>query len=522
MWATDDQSDTIAFLASSSTHGGADVCRIDTHASVIFQAGTRAWKLKRAVRYDYLDFSTVDRRRAMCEAELRINRRIAPQIYNGVTAVTREPDGSLALGGTGTPVEWVLEMTRFDEDGLFDRLASNGRLDLDLMHRLALAVAALHLTAESRFDHGGADGMTWVIDGNAAGFADEGRGILDPRACARVTLEARRVLDRCRAKLDVRRAGGFVRQCHGDLHLRNIVLVDGHPTPFDAVEFNDEIACIDGQYDLAFLLMDLCRRGLPRHANVVLNGYLAATGDVDGLALLPLFLSCRAAVRAKTSAASARLQQDSAGKRELEDLAREYLVRAERLLRPPDPGLVAIGGFSGSGKSTLALALAPLVGAVPGAIVIRSDEVRKRICGVSPLARLGPEGYAPEISRKVYAAAADQARRVLRAGHAVIVDAVFARREDREAMARVADAERVPFMGLWLDAPSSVLIARVARRSSDVSDADSAVVAGQAAEDVGPISWHRLSAGRAAESVLEDAVTVVAPVMHAGSALVRA
>ncbi len=518
MPATDNQRETIALLASPSTHGGADVRRIDTHASIVFLAGSRAWKLKRAVRYDYLDFSTASRRRAMCEAELRINRRIAPRIYIGVTPITRELDGLLALGGTGTPVDWVLEMTRFDEESLFDRLASRGQLDLELMHRLALAVAEVHLTAEARHDHGGADGMAWVIDGNAAGFAEEGKGILDPAACARVTLEARRVLDRCRSKLDARRAEGFVRQCHGDLHLRNIVLLDGHPTPFDAVEFNDEIACIDVQYDLAFLLMDLCRRGLPRHANVVLNGYLAATGDIDGLALLPLFLSCRAAVRAKTSATAARLQNDPRARRELEDLAREYLDRAERLLHPPAPGLVAIGGLSGSGKSTLALALAPVVGAVPGAIVIRSDEVRKRICGVSPLARLGPEGYAPEVSRKVYAAAADQARLVVRTGHAAIVDAVFARLEDREAMDGVAAAERVPFTGLWLEAPSSVLMDRAARRTSDVSDADRTVVAAQAAQDAGPIAWHRLDAGRAADAVLQDAVTVVAPNMHAGSA----
>lgn len=179
---------------------------------------------------------------------------------------------------------------------------------------------------------------------------------------------------------------------------------------------------------------------------------------------------------------------------------------------------MAIGGLSGSGKSTLALALAPVVGAVPGAIVIRSDEVRKRICGVSPLARLGPEGYAPEVSRKVYAAAADQARLVVRTGHAAIVDAVFARLEDREAMDGVAAAERVPFTGLWLEAPSSVLMDRAARRTSDVSDADRTVVAAQAAQDAGPIAWHRLDAGRAADAVLQDAVTVVAPNMHAGSA----
>jgi uncharacterized protein len=500
----------MTFLGSPATHGGAEVRRIDTHASVVFLAGSRAWKLKRAVRYDYLDFSTVDRRRAMCEAELRINRRIAPAIYVGVTPVTREPDGSLALGGSGAPVEWVLEMRRFDEDGLFDRLASSNRLDLDMMHRLAVAVAELHLRAETRDDHGGATGMAWVVDGNAAGFAEEGRDILDPAACARLTIETRQVVDAQRARLDARRAAGFVRQCHGDLHLRNIVLVDGQPTLFDAVEFNDEIACIDVYYDLAFLVMDLWRRGLPRHANVVLNGYVAATGDIEGLALLPLFLSCRAAVRAKTSATASRLQSNSQNRTELEDLAREYLARAGRLVSPPGPGLVAVGGLSGSGKSTLALALAPRLGAVPGAIVIRSDEVRKRLCGVSPLVRLGPAGYTPEVSQRVYAATAEQAHLVLQAGHSAIVDAVFARPEDRDALAGVARSAGVPFIGLWLDAPRSVLIHRAETRSSDVSDADTAVVSVQAARNVGPIAWRRLDAQRSADAVLEEAMHVVA------------
>ena len=186
--------------------------------------------------------------------------------------------------------------------------------------------------------------------------------------------------------LERRRESGFVRQCHGDLHLRNIVLLDGRPTLFDGVEFNDEIACTDVLYDLAFLLMDLWRRRLPRHANTVWNRYLVETADFDGVSLLPLFLSCRAAVRAKTSATAAQLQHDVQRRNELEGMAREYLAMAERLLHPPHPCLVAVGGFSGSGKSTLALSLAPSVGAVPGAVVLRSDETRKRLCGVPLLA----------------------------------------------------------------------------------------------------------------------------------------
>ncbi|MET0164469.1 MAG: hypothetical protein ABW318_05625, partial [Vicinamibacterales bacterium] len=176
---TADQTEVLAFLGSSSTHSGDAVERIETHASVVFLAGTRAWKLKRAVLYDYLDFSTIERRRAMCEAEVRINRRTASELYRGVVAVTREPDGSLALGGSGTPVDWLVEMARFDQDGLFDRLATRGTLDIGLMRPLASAIAQLHLTAEARSGHGGRAGMAWVVDGNATGFVEQGAGILD-------------------------------------------------------------------------------------------------------------------------------------------------------------------------------------------------------------------------------------------------------------------------------------------------------------------------------------------------------
>ena len=296
------------------------------------------------------------------------------------------------------------------------------------MSPLAAAIADFHKSAEHRSDHGGKAGMSWVIEGNAAGFAEFGRSCLDPSAAYRVTDAACRELDRRAEMLERRRESGFVRQCHGDLHLRNIVLLDGRPTLFDGVEFNDEISCTDVFYDLAFLLMDLWRRRLPRHANTVWNRYLVETADFDGVSLLPLFLSCRAAVRAKTSATAAQLQRDAQRRSELEGMAREYLAMAEQLLHPPHPCLVAVGGFSGSGKSTLALGLAPSVGAVPGALVLRSDETRKRLCGVPPLQRLGPEGYSSHVSERVYSTLAEQAGRVLRAGHSVVVDAVYARR----------------------------------------------------------------------------------------------
>jgi aminoglycoside phosphotransferase family enzyme/predicted kinase len=506
---TEDQSDVVAFLASPQAHAGAAVERVDTHASIVFLAGDRALKLKRAVRYDYLDFSTAARRRALCEAEVRLNRQAAPDLYRGVVAVTRERDGSLALDGRGEPVDWLVAMSRFDQDGLLDRLAARGALPLDLMPPLAATIARFHAGAARRSDRGGAAGMAWVIDGNAASFNEQGAGVLDAGACAALTRSARAALDRDRPLLERRRTQGAVRQVHGDLHLRNIVLIDGQPTLFDAIEFNDELSCTDVLYDLAFLLMDLWRRQLPAHANVVWNGYLARTADLDGLPLLPLFLSCRAAVRAKTSVTASGLQDDPRRRRELQDAAREYLAMAGELLQPRPACLVAIGGFSGSGKSTVGRALAPGLGAAPGAVLARSDELRKALCGLDPLARLGAEGYTDDMTRRVYEAVIGRSRATLLGGFAAIADAVFARTADREAIERAAAAAGVPFIGLWLEAPEAVLLARAGTRRADASDADARVIRRQLQDGSGPLSWVRIDASGPLDRVVDAATRAI-------------
>jgi predicted kinase len=396
-------------------------------------------------------------------------------------------------------------MVRFDEHLVLDRMASAGTLDVAMMDGLARAVAAFHVGAARAETSGGYDGIVRVIQGNGRGFEQFGPGILDPAACTQLTQRTMAAARRLRDHLERRRHEGFVRRCHGDLHLRNLVVLDSQVTLFDGIEFNDDLSCIDVWYDTAFLLMDLVKRGLWLHANAVLNGYLARTEDLDGLALLPLFLSCRAGVRAMTSATAATLQPPGDKRRELEDLSREYLQLADRLLEPAPPAVVAVGGLSGSGKSTLALTLAPHVGPVPGAVVIRSDEIRKGLAGVDALTRLGPDGYTPAMTARVYDTMARRARLVVETGHAVIADAVFARPADRARIEEVAHAAGCGFSGLWLTAEPDDLRRRLQARGPDASDADVGVLEQQLAAPTGSIDWHLIDARQHQSAVLHEA-----------------
>lgn len=506
----DDQRELLHVLADGAAFGrpGERVARIDTHSASIFLVGDDAYKLKRAVRYDYLDFSTVERRQRLCEAEVALNSRTAPTLYLGVCPITREPDGHLAVAGAGPAVDWLVHMRRFRDEDLLDRLAASGRLAVDLMPALADAVARLHTGASPCPSRGGANAMRWVLEGNTRGFEEEGHGCLDAALCRTVLAATRAEVERHRALLDARAQHGRMRACHGDLHLRNIVLLDGVPTPFDAIEFNDDLSCIDVLYDLAFLLMDLWRLGLRRHANEVFNQYVRATFAVeecDALALLPLFLSTRSAVRAKTSATASRLQVDDAGRRLLEAAARAYLAAARDLLQPPAVALVVIAGFSGTGKSTVARAIADGVGAPPGALILRSDSIRKRLAGVADTTRLPAEAYRSEMNRRVYDELGVWARRALSAGHSVVVDAVCAREEERRALEAIAVDAHARFAAVWLDAPTEVLMRRVTERHGDASDATAAVVTMQVARGAGTIAWPRVTASASA-SVVETAV----------------
>jgi len=346
--------------------------------------------------------------------------------------------------------------------------------------------------------------MAELIALNARNFARH--AMFDATKADSLTARSKAELERISALLDTRKAGGFVRRCHGDLHLRNICLYEGEPLLFDAIEFSEPLACIDVLYDLAFLLMDLEHRNLRGLGNAVFNRYLMPgdAADLEGLAALPLFLSCRAAVRAHVSADAAR-QAASAGRAGIESEARAYLDLANRLLESPPPRLIAVGGLSGTGKSTLARALAPEIGRAPGALVLRSDAIRKKLFGADEFARLPEAGYTKEMTVRVYRTIAERAEAALMAGHSVVADAVYANPAERDELESVARRTGAGFRGLWLEAPVAELERRIRERVRDVSDATVAVLHAQAERAVGEIAWHRIDAGPGANAVLRAA-----------------
>ncbi|MBV9632975.1 MAG: AAA family ATPase [Xanthobacteraceae bacterium] len=497
------------FLADPATHDGAAVKRIDTHAASVFLAGPSAYKVKRAVRFPFLDFSTLEKRKAALDAEITANRPFAPELYLEVLPVVRR-DGTLTLGGDDPAVEWALKMRRFDETQTLDFLADAGRIDKALIEELARAVAAAHERAPIADAHAWITALSEYVEQNDVALRERA-DLFDPQRVDTLTARSRTAFARVRSLLVERGAQGLIRRGHGDLHLSNIALIDGRPVPFDALEFDPVVASGDLLYDLAFLLMDLIERMRQADANLILNVYLEETrrrSDLDALAALPLFMSVRAAIRAKVTAA----KLDGARPEEREAIAAQakaYFVLACNLIAPAPPRLVAVGGLSGTGKSVLARALAPHVAPAPGAVLIRSDVERKAMFGLAQTEKLPPQAYTPEVGQRVYAVLADKARRVVAAGHSAIVDAVFAREAERASMTELARTHRFAFRGLFLTADLAVRIARIGDRLHDASDANAEVARQQEHYTLGALDWMQIEATGTPEQTLARAKVAI-------------
>ncbi len=455
---------------------------VDTPAALVALVGEAAFKLKRAVDFGFLDFSTAERRRWAAEREVVFNAAAAPGLYRGVREVRRRSDGRLSLEDGAPTGEVVVEMRRFASDAVL--AAAPERLDDDLAEALGREIARRHAAEAPEAGAGGTAALGYTVRSNAQVF--EGmRRLLGEPAVARVVDGTAAAFERLAPVLEARAAAGWGRRCHGDLHLGNILVEDGRdPVLFDCIEFNDRLSRIDVLYDVAFTLMDLLHRGRADGASRVLSAWYDEAqrepGDAAmGFEVLPLFLSVRAAVRAHVVAAAGRIEA-----------ARAYLAAAEAHLSPPPPSLLAVGGLSGSGKSTYARRIAP----ERGAVVLRSDEVRKRLWRVGSREPLPAEAYAAGESERVYSRMLAEASVLLGGGCSVVLDAVFLQLEERSAAKRLAADRGVAFEGVWLDAPPDMLRARVEARRGDASDADARVVDEQLSRDPGPMDWAVVSA----------------------------
>ena len=473
----DAQSRLLDALARRLAAGGRDgVQRIDTHISAVLLHGGQAYKFKKALRTPFLDQSTLARRQAACAEELRLNRRFAPDLYLGVVRVTGTP-AAPDIDGTGPLLDVAVRMHAFDNAGLWDRLAAAGRLGAAQIDEGATTVARFHDAAAVA----GADQATATPQGQRQPVL-ENLDELDALAAGTGLRAALRRLRRAEAEgfarlagpLAQRLAAGAVRECHGDLHLGNVVQHGGHATLFDGIEFKAAWRWIDVMNEVAFMAMDLHAHGLPALAHRFVDAYLQQRGDYDGVRLLPWFMAYRAAVRAKV--ALLRAAQPGADRRRETRAARHYLALALALAGTPRrrPALLITHGPSGSGKTTLTQSLLERTGAVR----IRADVERKRLAGLGALARsgsgLGGGLYGPAMTAATYARLLDAAAPVVDAGGIAILDATFLRHAQRAAARRWAAERGLPFVVLDFPAAPALLRQRLRDRAAHGSEASEA------------------------------------------------
>ncbi len=462
-------------------HPCRDIQLIETHISWLLLTGDYAYKIKKAVDFGFLDFSTLARRKHFCAEEIRLNGRLAPHIYLQVVSINETGSG-MRIGGHGPAREYAVKMRQFDNAGLFDRLIQRGRLSREIITATARRLARFHAeidVAGEDSPYGSPAAAHQPVRENFAQLRQHAAAFLADEAQRRrfehIRQWSEQAFSELETTIDQRKIDGFVRECHGDLHLGNIVLIDGQVVPFDGIEFNPALRWIDIISEMAFLLMDLEDHGRADLAHRLLDAWLELSGDYGGVALLRWYQCYRAMVRAKVAA----LRGGQAGVKKTETELTNYLQLAEHYTRPARPALLITHGLSGSGKSWLSQRLLEAC----GAIRLRSDVERKRLAGLEPLARSAatPDGgiYSTEFTRRTFDRLETLARQLLRAGCVVIVDATFIRRAERSRFRRLAQTLGVPFCIIHCAADTATLRRRVSQRDSegrDVSEANLAVL----------------------------------------------
>lgn len=458
---------------------------IETHISHLFLTGNYAYKLKKPVRFDFLDFSTLENRKQQCENELRLNARFAPAIYEAVVPISLQ-GRKLVLGGTDNVIEYVVKMKQFDNKLLFDTLEKEGKLSDRLLEEVTEKIAIFHKSAEPQAEYWSVEEVSVSVEQNIRTCEGYTPAPIDSKKLALLGERSRQALSKL-GSLIRKRQRTHVRAVHGDLHLGNMCVYEGRAELFDGIEFNPQLSNCDVWADLAFFVMDLFARGRLSEAALVWNRYLQDTDDFEGIELLSFYIAYRAMVRAKVSC----LELDSAHGREelrLKSDAARYLEFALQALEPSVGKIVAVGGLSGSGKSTLSSMLSRRLGAVH----IRSDAVRKHLGGV-PLYQPGPpELYSEEMNQRTYRGMLDRALPVLRSGRAVVVDAVFHSPVWRTGIEQFAQEKGCSFYGIWCTVSPKIAKERIRTRLGDISDADEGILSRQQSYNLESIGWRSI------------------------------
>jgi len=446
---------------------------LQTHISWVFLTGKLAYKVKKPVNFGFLDFSTLDKRHHYCNEELRLNQRLAPELYLEVLPVGRDEHGSRLGSETGI-ADYCLCMRQFSQADLLSHRLELGNFQDEWMDRIAADLAHFHASVATKASHrhGSPETLARHIRDNLAIAGEHIGRVVDGSQLQALENFADLELARLHDKLLQRQQAGFVRPCHGDLHLHNITLFEDTPLAFDCIEFSEEYRIIDTMNDVAFLVMDCEARGRPDLGLRFLSRYLEATGDYQGLKPLRLYLFYRATVRGKVATLSAGNAGISEAERQAYEAdARRYFDLAARYAEPANPRLYGVGGLSGSGKSHLALKGCSRTNAV----IIRSDATRKRIASKHADLPL----YGDKMHRQTYEAMFAAARETLAAGWPVILDATFMDRSQRNNARQLAADAGVPLHLYWLDPPEALLRNRIQQRTlkrQDISDADLSVL----------------------------------------------
>jgi len=443
---------------------------IQTHVSYVLLTGDYAYKVKKPVNFGFLDFSTLEKRHHFCQEELRLNQRGAAELYLEVVPITKA-DGAFHLNGAGEVVEYTIKMKQFPEGTLFSDLFDQGNLTGELLERLAKVLAKFHAKAETNDyirSFGTVSQIRQAIDEN---YEQTEKYVGGPQTQQQFD-ETQHYTDRLFAEQEAlfnsRIENNWIRECHGDVHLRNIALWQNEILLFDCIEFNEPFRFVDVMFDIAYIVMDLDARDRSDLSNGFLNAYVEQMGDWEGLQVLPLYLSRQSYVRAKVT--SFLLDDPSvpeAMKTQFAETASRYYRLAWDYTKPRQGSLTLMSGLSGSGKSTVARQLAQK----SGAIHIRSDAVRKHLAGVSLDERGGDELYTPEMTQKTYDRLLDLGILLAKQGYSVILDAKYDRQPLRQAVIAQAQAHNLPLKIVYCAAPLSVLEERLRDRTGDVSDA---------------------------------------------------